>query len=548
MIDDDAPRRTEAIVHRGRWPGLVWAIPLAALLIVVWLGLRAVTQRGETVTLDVPTADGVRTGDTHVTYNGLEIGAVSGIALAPDGEHIRLTMHVNKASAGLFRERTQLWVIGAQPLLNDIRTLRAALTGPSIGVVPGAGAPRRAFVAPAYPLIGTPGTKGMHYRLIARDLVSITPGTSIFTHGIQVGAVQSVTPRGSDDFLIDAFVREPFTRLVTRSTHFWDAAAFQLTRGAGGLQARLTSPSIAALGGISFETPPYAPDRTPAPAGSAFTFYADAGSADAAPVGLAVPYQLALGGDVGGLVPGAPVQLRGYTVGRVTGTDFRFEPATGAIATPVTISLDAARLHVAGSHDAVDAMMSALARRGMRARLAQSPPLVGSYSIALDIDAHAGAGRLRPGSPYPFLPAAGGSGGDLAGEAGLLLNRFNAIPIEQIGRNVRALTANLARVTGSPKVTDSLDHLDRALTTLDRTIQGAAPQIGPTVTSLREAAASAKTAAAAASELMGGGGGAQDADIPAAVRQLTEAARALRSFSDYLSRHPEALIKGRKEK
>jgi paraquat-inducible protein B len=32
-------------IHR-RWPGLVWAVPLAALIVVGWLGLSAITERG----------------------------------------------------------------------------------------------------------------------------------------------------------------------------------------------------------------------------------------------------------------------------------------------------------------------------------------------------------------------------------------------------------------------------------------------------------------------------------------------------------------------
>jgi hypothetical protein len=37
--------------------------------------------------------------------------------------------------------------------------------------------------------------------------------------------------------------------------------------------------------------------------------------------------------------------------------------------------------------------------------------------------------------------------------------------------------------------------------------------------------------------------------LPAAVRQLTEAAGSIRSLTDYLGRHPEALLRGKaKEK
>ena len=540
----DEPPATVATVHRGRWPGLVWALPLAALLIAGWLALRALTHLGVTVTLTVPTADGVRTGDTHVTYNGLEIGSVSGIALAPDGRNIDLTLRIDAAQRSLLRTGTRMWVVGANPSITNIASLRAAVAGPSIGVAPGPGEPARHFTAiPDAPVI-PPGTPGRMVRLVADDLVSITPGTSIYTHGVQVGSITAIRPLETGGFEVEGFVRAPFAGLVTRSSHFWDANAFQITRTAGGLQARLTSPAIAALGGVLFETPVGAVDRSPAPSGARFHLYPDSGSAAAAAVGPETLYQIDLAGDVGGLQPGAPVLLRGYTVGRVVEARFLFDPSAGVIRTPVTIALDGTRLHVSPTRAEVDTLVARLAERGLRASLTQSPPLVGAYLVTLE----PGAGRptrLRPGSPYPWLPAAPAN--DLAGTAGRILAKVDALPLAQIGGNLRAITANLSRLTGSPELNDSLHHLDAALTTLDRTAQQAGPKVGPLIDSLRQTADQAQAAAGAAGKLLGGGGG-QDADLPAAVRQLTEAARAIRSLTDYLGRHPEALLRGKKEK
>ena len=317
-------------------------------------------------------------------------------------------------------------------------------------------------------------------------------------------------------------------------------------RTAGGLQARLTSPSIAALGGVNFETPPLATDTRVAAAGSIFKLYPDAGSAAAAPVGPETLYQVALGGDVGGLLPGAPVLLSGYVVGRVVDTRFLFDEASGTIRTPVTIALDGTRLHVTPDRVSVDGLVNRMAAHGLKAKMIQSPPLIGAYQVVLDPHAGGRAG-IRPGSPYPWLPSAG-AGGDMLAKVDSILGKVDALPIADIGANLRALTGNLRSLTGSPQLRDSLDHLDRALGTLDRTAQADAPKIGPLIDSLQRTADEAQAAAGAASRTLGGGGGAQDADLPAAIRQLTEAARSIRSLTDYLSRHPEALLRGKKEK
>ena len=51
--------------------------------------------------------------------------------------------------------------------------------------------------------------------------------------------------------------------------------------------------------------------------------------------------------------------------------------------------------------------------------------------------------------------------------------------------------------------------------------------------------------AASANAMVSGDGASQDASLPGTLHQLTDAARALRSLADYLSRHPEAIIRGK---
>jgi len=60
--------------RRTIWPNLVWGIPLAALLIVGYLGARALFNRGEVVTVTFTRAAGAKAGVTKVLYQGIEAG------------------------------------------------------------------------------------------------------------------------------------------------------------------------------------------------------------------------------------------------------------------------------------------------------------------------------------------------------------------------------------------------------------------------------------------------------------------------------------------
>jgi hypothetical protein len=44
---------------------------------------------------------------------------------------------------------------------------------------------------------------------------------------------------------------------------------------------------------------------------------------------------------------------------------------------------------------------------------------------------------------------------------------------------------------------------------------------------------------------MGGGMASQNGNLQSTLKELTGAARSVRSLADYLDRHPEALIKGK---
>ena len=167
-------------------------------------------------------------------------------------------------------------------------------------------------------------------------------------------------------------------------------------------------------------------------------------------------------------------------------------------------------------------------------------------SISLD-QSKAGAAQLQGGGTYPVIPSdvATGDVEDLTAQADQILQKVNRIPIEAIGADVRQITGKLRSLVSSPQLADSLNHLDGTLAQVDQMVAEVKPQVGPLVAKLNQAADQLNGTAAAAKGVLSGEGSPQDASLPGAIQQLTEAARSIRSLTDYLGRHPEALIKGK---
>lgn len=420
------PRRTLAIARRSWWPGWIWAVPIAAVAIVLWLLLRSISSRGIDVTVVYNDAAGMQTGNTRVMYHGLEVGRVTSVTLASDDWHVIAHLDIDRQLEPKINTGTRFVLEGAHPSFSDISSLRALIAGPTIVMVPGPGRPARRFI----------GSEGGPRQTLA----------------------------------------------------------------------------------------------------------------------VSLPYLVSFDGPVGQLKAHAPVTLRGFTVGEVTSIGLSVDPQTGRISTPVLLALDPTRFHLTGSAPAegnwkpvMDAALSKLIGKGLRASLTRALPLVGGEEVNLEIVPGAHPARFDTSGPYARIPAAQGGGLErLPAEIG-------SLPLTQIADNLRAITDELRALTSSPKLRDSLAHLDATLAALDRTTRQVGPQVAPTlrqvqltVAGLRAAAQQMDATAEAARLTMGTSPAAPSGNLQHALDELADAARAVRSLADYLDQHPEALLHGRR--
>lgn len=138
-------QRTQADVRRSAWPGWIWAVPIAAIGVAGWLGVRSLITRGETVTVTFDNAYGMKADDTLVTLRGVKVGAVSSVSLAPDGRHVEAKLRIDRAEDKYLRSGTRFFIRGAQIDLSDPASLKAMLSGPEIVMEPGPGKPADRF-------------------------------------------------------------------------------------------------------------------------------------------------------------------------------------------------------------------------------------------------------------------------------------------------------------------------------------------------------------------------------------------------------------------
>jgi hypothetical protein len=91
-----------------RSPQLVWLVPVIAALIGGWLAVKSIMDKGPTVNIAFATAEGLETGKTKIKYKDVDMGLVTGVALAPDTSHVVVTAELVK-EARRYRAPTSAW-------------------------------------------------------------------------------------------------------------------------------------------------------------------------------------------------------------------------------------------------------------------------------------------------------------------------------------------------------------------------------------------------------------------------------------------------------
>lgn len=283
-------------------------------------------------------------------------------------------------------------------------------------------------------------------------------------------------------------------------------------------------------------------------------------------------------GNVTGLYVGAPVTFRGVAVGQVEEIGIQVDRDSLKALVPVRIRLQPDALHFkrAAADSATD--LPTLVQRGLRARLVAQSFVTGQKSIELDFVPNTPS-ALVGDSSKPEIPA-------LADRFGALIDQVADLPlrdtVQEIRDTVKELRETLVSVQRSLDSTQKVlagasDELAKtgresrvtlqaasdavrqvqtstaatlnSITQLSEatrnTVTRAQPELQRTLEGAREAADSARVAMNRVAE-MTAPNAALRADLDASVRDLSQAARGLRDWSELLEEKPNAVIFGTK--
>ena len=523
------------VTHRRTWlPSLIWLIPLIAALVGFALVARILLERGPEIVLTFKTAEGLEAGKTAVKYKNVQIGMVESLSLASDRSNVQVTVQLNKDAEAFTAKDTRFWVVRPRLDTSGISGLGTLLSGAYIGADAGVDSTRATeFTGHEVRPSVTSDASGQQYLMRANNIGSLDVGSPIYYRRIKVGQVVAFELDGDGrGVTLRVYVNAPYDKFVGTNTRFWHASGLDVQINSSGLTLRTQSLATILLGGIAFGAPEEEMGSV-APENTAFTLAGDEAMAMKQADGTAQNLVLFFDQSVRGLSPGAPVDFRGVVIGEVKSIGAEFDRDERAFRMPVLIQIYPDRLRRQDAATQKDSrskqqeLTKFLIGKGLRAQLRTGNLLTGQIYVAIDFFPNLAAAKVDVKKSPLELPTVPSSLDELQSQVQDIAGKINKLPLEEIATNLLTTMATLNKtLAGTEKLMQTLKN-------------DVSPEITAVMRDARKTIHSAEQTLAQDSPLQ--------QDMRQTLQELTRAAGSIKLLTDYLERHPEALLRGKPE-
>lgn len=495
---------------------IVWLVPIVAILIGAWIGYKAWSEMGPEITIYFDTAAGLEAGKTKIKYKNVEIGQVKSIHVNHTTDNVIVKAEMDKDVESYLTDKTQFWVVRARINASGASGLETLLSGAYIGIDPNSeGKSSREFTALEIPPVVTGNKPGKHFVLHTKNLGSIERDVPIYYRKFNVGRVEDVKLDDDGELVtVGIFINAPFDQWVNASTKFWNASGVDISMSANGIDVDTESLVSILIGGIAFESSDLSSAVTPAENNSEFQLFANRSDSLQKKYSIGVEYVLNFSESVRGLTVGAPVDLRGIQIGEVKDIQLSVDTQQRKITVPVTVTIDYGRILLNGTKKTAEAAYAShesrtdyFVQQGLRAQLQTGSLITGQLFVALDFFPDATPFIMDWQAEVPEFPTMSGTVGELKMQITSILKKVDTMMTQ-----VNQLSYKLNH-TLEPELSGTLQQTKSTLVTIQDTLGNDSPV---------------------------------QQDLQTTLREFTKAAQSIKNLTDYLERHPESLIQGKK--
>ncbi len=453
---------------------VVWIVPLIALIAVIAVAVKTYFDQGPLIEITFENASGISAGATELHYRDVTVGVVEDVGFSDGLASVVVSVRLNKDVAEFVDSDARFWVVRPQVTAQGVSGLDTVLSGVFIEGIWDSepGGLQTKFEGLTDAPLKRLNTEGMLLTLRAAGSVSLTEGAPILYQGIKVGQVgKTVISQDGTTAEADAIIFAPHDRLIDSSTRFWDTSGFSFTLGPGG--AALDFSSIASLisGGITFGT--MVSGGEPVTSGEIITVYPDEASARSSIFsgdnGQTFNISAVFEENIAGLAVGAPVELAGLNIGKVSALNGLVDPGRfgdNRVRLVATLAIQPGKLGLEGEQTEETALefLSQRVRDGLRARLATTSILTGGLKVELAVIEDAPPAEIQDlGESGPRIPTTESDISDVSATAEGVFQRINDLPVEEIMNQAITLLGNVNALITSEGVRSAPENLNGLL-------------------------------------------------------------------------------------
>jgi paraquat-inducible protein B len=281
------------------------------------------------------------------------------------------------------------------------------------------------------------------------------------------------------------------------------------------------------------------------------------------------------GSSVKGLSIGSPVMFRGVKIGSVTDVRLMFAPGALKFVIPVQVELDTSKIDVEGQavRPKGGEYLKGLIDKGLRAQLESQSFVTGQLMINLDFFPDKPARFVGLDKKLPEVPTIPSTFEQISKD-------IQNLPWKELFESARATIQGIDKLVNSPAMASAIKNVDRTFSEATQALKTVNEEMKPILANIEETTVLVRASAGKLDNALTGEKG-----VPAqlektlevlrsalakadqtldkvedmagensflalqagqAMDELTKAGRAMRVLADFLERHPEALIKGKK--
>jgi paraquat-inducible protein B len=515
-------------------PSLIWLIPIVAAVVGLTLVVKILVERGPSITITFRTAEGLEAGKTKVKYKDVDIGLVQTITLSKDRSHVLANVQLSKEAESFTAADTRFWVVRPRVAASGVSGLSTLLSGAYIGADAGTSKETKdEFTGLEVQPIVRLDASGKQYMLHATDIGSLDIGSPVYYRRIKVGQLAAFDlDADGKGVTLRIFIDAPYDKFIGVNTRFWHASGFDMQINASGFKLRTQSLATVVLGGIAFQAPD---DQlgTTAKENTTFNLAADEEAALKEPDGPSETVVMYFNQSLRGLTPGTTVDFRGVVLGEVKSIGIEYDAKRREFSMPVVVQVYPERLGRRYAEDEKHSSYTAKQRlqymvsRGLRAQLRTGNLLTGQLYVALDFFPKAAPATIDTSSAIIELPTIPNSLDEIQSQIAEIAKKLSKVPFDQIAADLQKTLGTLNRtLLNAEQLTKSLNN-------------DVAPEITAAMKDVRVTLDNANRTLSDNAPLQ--------QDIRATLQELTRSAASVRILTDYLERHPEALIRGKQE-